>query len=133
MVGFRRDEHERHQSVLPTVKDAVIFACRRKRDFSRTQFALLITNLKKATAFENVIDFVLGGVSMGSLFLSRLKAVSITKESIGFENRVLFHLLGRKLHHIGELFKMTHTPLLFMTDIITIGCRHAKAALICYV
>jgi hypothetical protein len=27
---------------------------------------------------------------------------------------------------------MIHTPLLFMTDIITIGYRHAKAALICY-
>jgi hypothetical protein len=27
---------------------------------------------------------------------------------------------------------MTHALLLFMTDIITIGYRHAKAALICY-
>jgi hypothetical protein len=132
VVRFRRDEHECDQPVLATVKDTVIFTCRRKRDFSRPQFALLITHLKKATAFENVIDFVLTGVGMWSLLLAGLEAVCITKESIGFEDRVLFHLLRRKLHRIGKLFEMSHALLLFMTDTITIGYRHAKAALICY-
>jgi hypothetical protein len=110
----------------------VIFACRRKRDFSGPQFALLITYFEKPTAFENVIDFVLTGVGMGSLLLAGLEAVSIAKESIGFEDGVLFHLLRRKLHRIGKFLEMTHALLLFMTDIITIGYRHAKAALICY-
>jgi len=132
VVGFRRDEHECHQPVLATVKNTVIFACRRKRDFSGPQFALLITHFEKATAFENVIDFVLTGMGMWSLLLPGLEAVSIAKESIGFEDRVLFHLLPRKLHRIGKFFEMTHALLLFMTDIITIGYRHAKAALICY-
>ena len=113
MVRLGCHEHECNEPLLAAIEDAVILARGREGNFSGPQFPLLFAHLEDATTFQNIIDLVLPHVRVRTLFLPRLEAVSVAKESSGFEDAVLFHLLRRKLHGIGEFFKVAHSPFLF--------------------
>src|SRR6185295_19203806 len=101
-------EDESDELLLAPVGNAMILTRRRKHDLSRPELALLIAHREYAFAFENVVNLVLAVVRVRALLLTRLEAIGVAKESVGFEDAIFFHFLGRKLHGVGELLEITH-------------------------
>jgi hypothetical protein len=68
----------------------------RNHNLIRAQVALIIANVKPASAFKNEVDFIGVMVRVTLLFLARLETIDIGEHPFGLEKIHLLHLVRRK-------------------------------------
>src|SRR5258706_8005678 len=111
-MRLRRHENQQDEPVRPGILDPVLLARRRHGDLPRAELPVLAADLKPPFAFDDVIDFIRAVVRVRRLALARLEAVEIAEKPVGFEEAVLFHLVGREPGRVGQLLEIRHISLL---------------------
>ena len=71
---------------------------------TRSDRGTLVTHLNLRLAFENNVEFILAGVRMRGMLLSRLETIQSGEKGFAVNDIHLAHFLGRELGEIGEAF-----------------------------
>ena len=112
MGGLGCHEDKQKQPIGPWVADPVFLPGWCYNDLTLSHFPLLLPDLEQASSLDDKVDLVRTLMGVRALGLACLKAIKITKQSLGFEETVLSHFIWRKLHSLRNFPKLFHTVLL---------------------